>query len=299
MLFLVAVGNIDISQRIAKKERKVLIEVGFMGTALLKGLLKRQAETGQNLVQLAACVQSPESLARLQTSLGDQANKVTLGNGNDFAIEIVEEARVVILGVRPSDFEGLFGIPKLAQALSNRTVVSMLAGMSTSKLDFIFTTKGFPRSSDIVRLMPTIGAQNGGSVSLLAQAAYKDPGRVILVRELFSLVGSVIDIPENLINHGVAVGATSHALSLIAVDAITDAGVAEGLPRPIAATLAVQSLRSAIGMLEGGMPVEQLKEALSTPNGITLNSVVNYDRGGVRGGIAENTQKAIQYACSM
>lgn len=271
----------------------MLIEAGFMGTALLQGLLKQQTNTSQASVQLAACVQSAQSLDRIKATLGTRATEVTLGHSNEFAVEITKEAKIVILGVRPGDLGKLLETSGLVQALDGRIVVSMLAGVSLQKL--AVATK----NSDVVRVIPTIGAQNGDSVSLLSYAPSANPARVAIVREMFDLAGSVTDVPESLLNHTVGFSAACHALSLVAVDTITDAGVAEGLPRSLAAALARRSLGSAIGVLEGGMSVEQMKEAVSTPSGITLNSVVQYERDGVRGGIAGNVQQAVKYACSM
>lgn len=268
-----------------------------MGTALLKGILTRQNADSHPQVQLAACVQSTQSLARIENILGDHSPQVALGSGNEFAVQITEQAQVVILGVRPGDFAGLLQVPGLAEALATRIVVSMLAGVTLQDMARTFGVKGISQDLRLLKLMPTIGAQNGDSVSLLVPSRHADPNDVTLVRELFSLVGSVTDISEDLIDAGVAVGATCHALSLVAVDTITDAGVSKGLPRSLAATLARRSLQSALGVLDSGMSIEQLKEALSTPSGITLNSVVNLEKAGVRGGIAENTQKAITYAC--
>ena len=47
------------------------------------------------------------------------------------------------------------------------------------------------------------------------------------------------------------------------------------------------------------MTIEQLKAALSTPRGITLNSVLKLEQGGARTGISNAAQFAMKYADAM
>lgn len=71
------------------------------------------------------------------------------------------------------------------------------------------------------------------------------------------------------------------------------------MPRAVALALTAQCLRSCSGlMLEGGMTPEAVKAAMSTPAGITLNSVVHLDTH-VRPGIAGTVRNAVKYTKSM
>ena len=67
-------------------------------------------------------------------------------------------------------------------------------------------------------------------------------------------------------------------LTMIAVDAITDAAVAEGIPRAQAMALAAQSLKSAAGLLDSGMTPESLKESMSVRKGITINALLDLEK---------------------
>jgi pyrroline-5-carboxylate reductase len=67
----------------------------------------------------------------------------------------------------------------------------------------------------------------------------------------------------------------------------------------MALALASQFLSSAAGLMTSDMSPEQVKAALSTPKGITLNSVVNLEKGGVRPVVIDATREAIKYAGSM
>lgn len=90
--------------------------------------------------------------------------------------------------------------------------------------------------------------------------------------------------------------AASHALTAVAIDAIVDASVAEGIPRSAAMKLAAASLRSSSGqLLAGGMTPESLKESMSVPKGVTINSVLELERGHVRSAISDAVRYAIHY----
>lgn len=83
---------------------------------------------------------------------------------------------------------------------------------------------------------------------------------------------------------------------MVAIDAIVDASVAEGIPRSAAMKLAAASLRSSSGLLlAGGMTPESLKESMSVPKGVTIliNSVLELERGHVRSAISDAVRYAI------
>jgi pyrroline-5-carboxylate reductase len=80
---------------------------------------------------------------------------------------------------------------------------------------------------------------------------------------------------------------------------MTDASIADGIPRQSALSLASKFLRSASGLMADGMSPEEVKAALSTPKGITLNSVVQLEKSRVRGAIADSSRMAIAYADAM
>ena len=269
--------------------------LGFMGTALLDGFLRKPNLPRGAALQLAACVRSKGSVERLQQHLGDRADRVELGHGDD-AVRLTERAHMILLGCRPQDLGSMLSTANLPQTFAGKTIVSMLAGLSCQQISGEITSKGGPDDATVVRVMPSIGAMYNSYVSLIA-GPNSDAQEV--AEEIFAQVGTTLPVSEDLLNKGTAVGAVGHALALHAVDAMTDASVAEGVPRDIAASLAQQYLRSASSCMENGLTPEQLKAALSTPKGITLNAAVQLEKGGARIAIIDATRGAIQYAESM
>lgn len=279
---------------------------GFMGTSILKGLLKEGPEFPDELrLSYTACVRSDASLNRLRNALGDRANEVHCQISG--FTEAASKADVVILGVPPGELNSISEIPGLAEAVYGKLIVSLLAGVSCSQvadeLSRHYTSgRDDVFESNIARVIPTIAAQAKDSVTLLAESNANYPlgqDQKELCAALFEKIGSVQYIPEDLMNEATATGAVCHAIAMCAVDAAVDASVAKGLPRAAALSLVANSLRSAAGLLGGEMTPEELKAAMSVPGGITINSVLKLDRANMRFAVADTVGEAIDYTRSM
>lgn len=274
-----------------------------MGTAILQGLLNKDKEETQKRLY-TACVRSEASLRRLRGDIGGFEDRVTvLGAGK--LIEAVRDAEIVMLGCVPGELDSLLEAPGLVEALQGKLVISLLAGVSTTVLAERIGKRG-EKGMDgkgqisIGRVIPSIGAKIGDSVSLLARSGSLPEMLEQKVVSLFGRVGSVVCVSEKLMDDATAIGAACHALNMHALDAITDASVAEGFDRSTAMQLAAQSLRSSSNLFcVGGMTPEQLKAAMSTPKGITINAVMDFQTANVPSAIANAVRKAIRYARDM
>jgi pyrroline-5-carboxylate reductase len=274
-----------------------------MGTSILRGLLRDQSEAEDELeFSYTACVRSDTSLHRLRKSLGESANGVHCQVA-DYTQAAVK-ANIVMLGVPPGELASIAKTPGLADAVKGKLVVSLLAGVSCEQVAaaFVGQTEGDKQEdyeSNVARVIPTIAAQVGDSVTLIAESEALRREQQDLCTTLFKRIGTVQHLPENLMNEATATGAVCHAIAMLAVDAAVDASVAKGLPRAAALSLAANSLRSAAGLLGGEMTSEEMKAAMSIPSGITINSVLKLDRANMRFAVADAVGEAIDYTRSM
>lgn len=211
---------------------------------------------------------------------------------------MAERAQMIVLGVRPQDLGDLLKTPQLPQTFAGKTIVSVLAGVAAKHVREQIASAGGPEEPALVLAQPSIGAKFNASVTVMA-APESNSDDADTAEEIFSHVGSVVRVAESMLNKGTAINAVGHALALQAVDAMTDACVAEGVPRDDAVRLARAYIRSGASCMENGMTAEQLKAALSTPGGITLNAVVKLEKEGVRAGVGETMRMAIGYAENM
>jgi pyrroline-5-carboxylate reductase len=276
---------------------------GFMGTSILKGLLRESSEANDGLnLSYTACVRSDGSLDRLRKALGERASLVHCQIA-DFT-EAARKADIVMLGVPPGQYINFSKTPGLAEAVKGKLIVSLLAGVSCAQLAKAFASqveggKQEDYESNIAQVIPTIAAQVGDSVTLIAESKALRREQQELCTTLFNRIGIVQHIPENLMNEATATGVVCQVIAILAVDAAVDASVAKGLPRAAALSLAANSLRSAAGVLGGEMTPEQLKSAMSVPSGITINTVLKLDRANLRFAVADAVGEAIDYTRSM
>ena len=67
------------------------------------------------------------------------------------------------------------------------------------------------------------------------------------------------------------------------IEALTDAGVKQGLPRVTAATLAAQTVLGAARLaIETGQHPAILRDQVTTPGGTTISAVAELERHGLR-----------------
>lgn len=264
-----------------------------MGKAVAQGLL----HNAQNNFKLSACVRSSSSYQQLEQELSDYNTKVTLWKGH--LVTAASIADVIVLGCKAEDLEELLKSEPIAQEFDGKLVISLMAGLSPNKLKSTFHSYHPSGQVDVVQAIPTIGAKTGDSVTLIDGANAISNQHKEQLDTIFTSIGSVKHIQESMMDDTVAIGAVAHAITILIIDALTDAGVAKGLPRSTVASLAAENIRSASSLLASGMSPESLKAAMSTPSGITLNSMLKLEAGGARSAIQGAATFAVDYARSM
>ena len=271
-----------------------------MGTAILKGLLNKTRQGENPSLKYTAWVRSQTSLERLHYALGEDQKQVHCVGGGD-VVGTMAPADVVILGFPPGEFNAVFETTGLVDALRGKLIVSLLAGVSYHQLAAVFQPK---RKADldfhVLRVIPSIGAKINDSVTLIAETSCAAHEQQKVTAWIFEQLGQLQWLPESLMNDATATGAACNALTMIAIDAVVDASVAEGLPRSAAMKLAAASLRSSSGLLlAGGMTPESLKESMSVPKGITINAVLELEHGHAQSAISDAVRHAIRYTREM
>ncbi|KAI5247855.1 pyrroline-5-carboxylate reductase [Aureobasidium subglaciale] len=286
--------------------RIAVLGSGFMGTAIIKGLLTSIPSDDKNpecsSLEIHACVRSVESFSRIQKLLGDGVSRINGVTSIDEWPDAVTKADVILLGTPPDQLTSLGGTQQLCDSLQNKLIINLLAGTSCQQVLDALTP---PQKSDtepyfgVLRVIPSIGAQNLDSVTMIAETNHGNTEQKALGEWIFKQIGGIHYLPENLMDEATATHATCNALTMLAVDAMTDAAVAERIPREKAMKLVAQSFRSAAGLLDNGMTPESMKESMSVPRGITINAVLDLEKGGVRTGLQDATRNAIRYTRNM
>lgn len=267
---------------------------GFMGTALLSGIIKSLGESDREKLKFSVSAPSQASIQRLQqafNSYKDQVDVITTDN-----VEAARNSDVAILAFQPQQLATVLTSSSLSEDLRGKLIISVLAGVSSREIiETVYGATDSTSESRVSRVIPSIGAQINESASLVAETQLSQSDRD-LVEWLFQLVGQTIFVPEQLIDAATGVSSACHALTVVAADAIVDGSVAEGVSRPVALEIAAQCLRSSASMLQGHATIESFKDSMSIARGITINALLELERGKVRSGISDAVRHAVRYA---
>ena len=261
-----------------------IIGLGKMGGALLRGMLKSGAVAPQDVWVYD---HHKENMATLQA----EHPGVHEAESEEAAADAVE---ALVLAVKPH------AVLPLISALSEGDrelplLISIAAAVTLDEME--------ERACDgtrIVRAMP-----NTPCMVLSGVIAYS-PGTAVTdedeeaARRLLSGCGSVFKVEESRMNAVSAISGCGPAYMFTALDALSDAGVAMGLPRKTALELAAGTMLGSALMLEqtGEHPMA-LRDAVTSPGGTTIAALNALDECGFRNAWIQAVKSAVRRAEEM
>jgi pyrroline-5-carboxylate reductase len=250
---------------------------GVMGEALLSRLIAQGVYAAHDVL-----VSEPQPERR--KFLVDRYH-VQVAKDNQAAIA----TEVLLLAIKPQVFEKV--ITGLSSAVKSSNVqpliISILAGTPLDKLELGFP--GFP----VVRAMPNTPATVGAGVTAIAPGTHAQPHHIGQARQIFSAVGEVVEVPETLMDAVTGLSGSGPGFVAVMVEALTDGGVVAGLPRAIAAKLALQTVKGTAQLLqESEMHPGELKDRVTSPGGTTIAGIAQLERAGFRSALIEAVRAA-------
>ena len=135
----------------------------------------------------------------------------------------------------------------------------------------------------VIRIMPNIPVGVGQGLILYDVSAEVTRAQEAAFLEGLTNAGWFSRLEEKLMDAGSAVSGCGPAFAAMFAEALADGGVACGLPRAKATEYALQMLLgSATYLLETGLHPGQLKDAVCSPGGTTIQGVRTLEDGGFR-----------------
>jgi pyrroline-5-carboxylate reductase len=132
-------------------------------------------------------------------------------------------------------------------------------------------------------------------MTAIAAGRHADAEAMALAREIFEAVGSVVEVPESMMDAVTGLSGSGPAYVALVVEALADGGVAAGLPRAIAQQLALQTvLGTTTLMKESGLHPAVLKDQVTSPGGTTIAGVAELEARGLRSALIEAVKAAKQ-----
>jgi pyrroline-5-carboxylate reductase len=158
-----------------------------------------------------------------------------------------------------------------------RVVISILGGTPIAAIEEAYPDR------PVYRFMPSIPVEVRQGVVCYAPGSRAAEGPEAEVLELFGRLGTLVELPESLIDAATAVMGCGPAFYSLVVEALVDAGVAHGLPPGVAATMAVESMAGTATVLrQTGHDTRELRRRVTSPGGMTARGLAALERGGVR-----------------
>ena len=255
-----------------------IIGAGNMGEILIRGLLN----SGEvNADQIVAAEINPDRRQYILENYQIQVNEVT----GDAA----GQADVVILAVKPQNIDGVLDLMREA-VNEEQLLISIAAGVHTDSISEHFPEKDIR----IIRVMPNAPAMVQAGASALFAGRHATNQDLKLAREIFDQVGvTVVVDKEDLMDVVTGLSGSGPAFLFVIIDALSDAGVQQGLSRKVANRLAAQTVYGAGKMfLETGLHALALKDLVATPGGTTFAGLRALENGTFRAVIMDAVEAA-------
>jgi len=107
-----------------------------------------------------------------------------------------------------------------------------------------------------------------------------------MVSKIFSSLGKVVEVKEKYMDAVTALSGSGPAFVYIFIEALSDAGVLQGLNRDIALKLAAQTVKGGAEMvLETNRHPAELKDMVTSPAGTTINGVAALEKDSFRSAV--------------
>jgi len=223
--------------------------IGFVGSGSMAAAMARGwAGTGAEMLFSDS---GSGRAGRLAAELGGEAASNQ---------EIARRAELLVLAVKPNKLDEV--APELGEA---GEVVSVLAAVPLQRL------RAALPAARVLRVMPNVGVEVRRGVLCVAGEA--SPA----VRERLAQLGRLVELGEENFDAATAVMGCSPAYLALAVEAIAEAGAADGLDPTLARELVVETAAGTAELLRAHTPAE-VREAVASPGGSTEKGLEALER---------------------
>ena len=241
------------------------IGTGIMGESILSGIVSKKAMSPDNLF-----VYDIDHAKRIQmVDVYGVRACVT-------AAELVDACDVVFLSIKPMVCQSV--LEELADKLAGKAIFSIVAGWSTARI------AALAPAARVLCVMPNVAAISGEAMSVLSADHTLTENEFRFANLIFSAFGEVETIPEKHFDIVTGISGSGPAYAFMFIEAMAQAGIYNGLPAKTARKLAAQTLLGAAKtQLLGDRHPADLRDAVCTPGGTTIEAVMELESRGFNG----------------
>ncbi len=257
------------------------LTIGFLGagkmaTALARGFIAARLTSAKSIV-------ASDVMEGARKAFADETGVKPMPTN----LAVCKAASILILAVKPDQVPGVLAEIR-DHVTAKHVLISIAAGVPLARLE-----AGLGPDSRVIRVMPNTPALVGASASAFATGRSATPADAALAQKLFASVGVALQVKESLLDAVTGLSGSGPAYAYQMIEALSDGGVAAGLPRDVATKLAAQTLLGAAKMvLETGQHPGALKDMVTSPGGTTIEGLHELEKGGVRGALMNAVRAA-------
>jgi len=240
-----------------KSESKIcFVGAGAMAEAIIAGILKQ----GRFMPEAVYAVNRSN-----RSRLAELAERYRIQADPEHKERYVREADILILAVKPKDIPATLAEIR-PWTNSGQLVISVAAGVRTQAISSLLE-----HDAPIVRTMPNTSAAVGLSATGICGGSTAARKHVRTAADIFSAVGQVFEVPEELMDAVTAVAGSGPAFIYYVVESMISGAVKVGLDEETGKALVLQMLAGASAMLaQSGKSPAALREEICSPGGTTL-----------------------------
>jgi pyrroline-5-carboxylate reductase len=259
-----------------KGKKIAIIGGGKMGSIIAQGLIAQKIAANKDIVV------TDIDTARLEFLRKSMKLKVSHNNE-----KTVKTANIIILAVKPQNMAST--LKEISPTIDkNKFVISIAAGITTK-----FIESHLVKGVRVLRVMPNTPALIGEGAAAVAKGSSAKKSDVQLTHIIFNAVGISVEVEEALIDAVTGLSGSGPAYCFLIIEALTDAGEKMGLPRDLAAKLAMQTmLGSARLCLSSDKSPAELREMVTSPGGTTVAGLKVLEEGKIRATIISAVEAA-------
>lgn len=244
-----------------------MTKIGFIGTGnLASSILKGLNQSGLNFGIYLYDVFTEKADALAEKYQGYSSTPP----------EVVKEADVIFLAVKPKDIKGLLADLK-EYSLVGKLIITVAAGISVA-----YYEEALPGVA-VVRVMPNTSCAVLHAITGMVRGQHVTENQAKIAEQIFSAVGKFIWVEDQLINAVTAVSGSGPAYFYLFTEMMAQAGQELGLSEEQALILARETLVGAGKMLaEDSRSPQELREAVTSPNGTTYEAIKVFRQEGLQ-----------------
>jgi len=260
-------------------KKVAIIGVGKMGETLVNSMLKNKLIKKENLYGSTAQEEHAKEINK-KYGIKTYLNNKEMLLGKD----------IIILAIKPQMMRKV--VSEIKEVVTEKQLIISIAAATSTQ----FIEECLEKNISVIRAMPNTPALINEGITVVCPGRFVDKSHIQIAIDIFGAVGLVeVIYREELMDVVTALSGSGPAYAYIIIESLTEGGVRMGLPRELAKKLTTQTLLGASKMvLETGMHPALLKDAVTTPAGVTVDGLMELEDGGIRVALIKAISRATE-----